>query len=133
MENTDLIKDIQELHARFGVTKIVAQMDFMLLDAWFNHRIEFLQEEINEMQEANSPELVVDALVDLVVVALGTLEAFNVDLSKAFNAVQEANMKKVAGANPNRPNKFNLPDLCKPEGWEPPSHQGNVGYFEQLF
>jgi len=36
-------------------------------------------------------------------------------------------MTKEVGIKASRPNPLGLPDLIKPEGWQPPSHQGNHG------
>lgn len=129
----DLIKDIAALHERFGVDKVVAAMDNMLLSRFMEHRIKFLLEELGELEESTVPENITDALIDLIVVALGTLQAFQIDIGKAWDQVHEKNMQKVPGANPQRPNPYGLPDLCKPEGWTPPSHADNVGLFPQLY
>jgi predicted HAD superfamily Cof-like phosphohydrolase len=72
-------------------------------------------------------EEVVDGLIDLCVVAIGTLDAFSVDAHKAWDAVHNANMSKEPGVKPSRPNPLGLPDLIKPEGWTAPSHQDNHG------
>jgi len=93
-------------------------------------RAEFIQEELNELKEnidIQNPEEIVDALIDICVVAIGTLDAFEVDAHKAWNEVLRANMQKQVGVKEGRPNPLNLPDLMKPDGWEPPSHEGNHG------
>jgi predicted HAD superfamily Cof-like phosphohydrolase len=86
-----------------------------------------MQEEINEMKQALLAEDVVDAVIDLMYVAIGTLELFEVDTQKAWDTVHAANMAKEPGFNENRPNEFGFPDLIKPEGWKPPCHVGNTG------
>jgi len=40
-------------------------------------------------------------------------------------------MSKKPGVKPGRPNPFGLPDLLKPSGWTPPTHEGNHGDFEK--
>jgi len=75
----------------------------------------------------DNPEEVVDALIDLCVVAIGTLDAYGVDSNKAWDEVLKANMSKEPGIKPERPNPLGLPDLMKPEGWVAPSHVGNYG------
>jgi hypothetical protein len=40
-------------------------------------------------------------------------------------------MAKEPGVKPGRPNRFGLPDLLKPAGWTPPSHEGNHGNLEK--
>jgi predicted HAD superfamily Cof-like phosphohydrolase len=87
------------------------------------------------LQEAitrRDSEETVDALIDLCVVAIGTLDLFGVDSHAAWNEVLAANMNKEVGVKASRPNAFGLPDLIKPEGWQPPNHSGNHGRFSEL-
>lgn len=122
------VSDLEELHAKFGdLPSIVAGWPSDRREEFLRFRMAFLAEELEEMRSASSPEDVVDALVDLCVVAVGTLHAFGVDARRAWDAVHRKNMAKVPGSNPRRPNRFGLPDLIKPEGWTAPSHAGNVG------
>jgi predicted HAD superfamily Cof-like phosphohydrolase len=65
-------------------------------------------------------------------VAIGTLDAFDVDAYKAWNTVHRANMKKEVGIKESRPNPLGLPDLIKPKGWRSPSHKNNYGLFPRL-
>jgi predicted HAD superfamily Cof-like phosphohydrolase len=91
----------------------------------------FLYEELNEMDIAvteRNPEEVVDALIDLCVVAIGTLDSFGVDAYKAWDSVHNANMAKEPGVKETRPNPLGLPDLIKPDGWTGPDHSENHGY-----
>ena len=76
----------------------------------------------------DNPEEIVDALIDLCVVAIGTMDAFNIDAHRAWKEVFRANMEKEVGVKASRPNPLGLPDLVKPEGWVGPSHKGNYGY-----
>jgi hypothetical protein len=88
----------------------------------------FLKEEFDETFKATdekNAEEIVDGLIDLCVVAIGTLDAFGVDPYKAWDAVYKANMAKVVGVKPSRPNPLGLPDLIKPEDWSAPDHTGN--------
>ena len=99
-------------------------------------RLDFLEEEFDEtiMAFANQdPEEIVDGLIDVCVIAIGTLIAFGVDAEKAWDAVHNANMAKESGTKPERPNPLGLPDLLKPEGWENPSHNGNHGNLTNNF
>jgi len=78
-------------------------------------------------------EEIVDGLIDLVVVAVGTLDLYEVDFNKAWFEVLKANMNKRVGVKEGRPNPYGLPDLCKPEGWTAPSHAGNHGLIQKAF
>ena len=135
------VKDIAKMHKKFGVNKVVETFDSEKLKAFMEFRIKFLQEELDEMKLAfnalNSAtdeaeiavhsEDIVDALIDLSVVSIGTLDAFKVDSVKAWDSVLVANMSKEVGIKEGRPNPLGLPDLCKPQGWQSPTHSGNVG------
>lgn len=122
------VQDIADMHTKYGVNEKVRQFDKEKLEKFLEFRISFLQEELDELKEnKGNPEEVVDALVDLCVVAIGTLDAFDVDAYAAWDAVHEANMSKEVGVKPSRPNPLGLPDLIKPEGWTAPSHEGNHG------
>jgi len=123
----DWVKDIAEMHEKFGVNNKVREFDYEKLKAFLEFRIKFLQEELDEMKEASNAEDIIDALIDLCVVAIGTLDSFNIDSYKAWDIVHSANMTKEVGIKASRPNPLGLPDLIKPEGWQPPSHQGNHG------
>jgi predicted HAD superfamily Cof-like phosphohydrolase len=111
----------------------VLSEDYEKLHAFLKFRIKFLYEELNETDskgfaDKNSEELV-DGLIDLCVVAIGTLDAFHIDAYAAWDAVHNANMAKEPGVKAERPNPLGLPDLMKPEGWTAPSHEGNHGLF----
>lgn len=121
------------MHRHYGVHPVIDQMDSDKLRQFLKFRIDFLQEELDEMRTAESAEDVVDALIDLCVVAIGTLDAFNVNSHKAWDEVLKANMKKKVGVKESRPNPLGLPDLIKPEGWKAPSHEGNHGLLGDIF
>jgi len=131
----DWVKDINEMHAKFGVHKWVqselqSDVDWSRLGKFLDFRLKFLQEELDETKKAvteKDAEEIVDGLIDLCVVAIGTMDAFGVDAHKAWDAVHKANMAKEPGVKESRPNPLGLPDLVKPEGWEGPSHEDNHG------
>lgn len=120
-------KDIKKMHKHYKVHKTVKNMDRETLELLLKFRINFLEEELNELKASENAEDTVDALIDLCVVAIGTLDLFKVDAQKAWDAVHNANMNKQVGVKASRPNPLGLPDLIKPEGWVAPSHKGNYG------
>lgn len=128
----DWVADIWRMHKHYGVHPVVDKMDGETLKKFLEFRVKFLQEELDELKTAKGAEDVVDALIDLCVVAIGTLDAFNVDSHKAWDEVLEANMKKETGVKESRPNPLGLPDLIKPDGWRAPSHDGNHGHFSKI-
>lgn len=97
---------------------------------YLHFRSLFIMEELHELLkaiESNEKEEIVDALIDISVVALGTLDLFQVDGNKAWEEVMKANMLKEKGINYKRKNKFDLPDLIKPTDWKAPCHKDNTG------
>ena len=128
----DWVKDIAEMHAHYGVNEVVNNMKPETLREFLQFRIRFLQEELDEMSEATNAEDVVDALIDLCVVAIGTLDSFDVNSHQAWDEVLKANMNKVVGVKASRPNPLGLPDLIKPEGWTAPSHEKNHGLLTKV-
>lgn len=128
MKNPDLIQDLNDFHTKFEFNK--EPMDKNKL----SFRCDLLMEEVNEMHEAiitgNAEELT-DALIDIVYIAIGTLDLAKVDTAKAWNEVQRANMSKIRGIKPGREHSGGF-DVIKPDGWTAPCHAGNVGLFESL-
>jgi predicted HAD superfamily Cof-like phosphohydrolase len=126
------VKDMQDMHAKFGVNTVVRGLDKAKLTAFLQFRIKFLQEELDEMIVSDNGDDTVDALIDLCVVAIGTLDALDVNAYTAWDRVLEANMAKEVGIKASRPNPLGLPDLIKPEGWTAPSHADNVGLLSKV-
>lgn len=137
--STNWVQDIADMHQKYGVNPVVRNFDKDKLAAFLKFRIDFLQEELDEMRNAvanrqasaldttNASDDVVDALIDLCVVAIGTLDAFDVNAYEAWDRVHKANMNKEVGVKASRPNPLGLPDLVKPEGWVAPTHKDNLG------
>lgn len=84
-------------------------------------RIKLLREELAEYEEAVTLEDKLDALVDLVVVALGAAELHGFDFDEAWRRVLSANMKKLVATTPEQSKRGVVGDLYKPEGWTPPN------------
>lgn len=128
--SNDWVKDMNDMHTKYGVHEWVKNNPDKLSE-YLEFRLNFLQEELDETRAGaimdKNPEEVVDGLIDLCVVAIGTLDAFGVDAYKAWDEVLKANMAKEVGVKPERPNPLGLPDLIKPEGWTNPSHKENHG------
>lgn len=137
--STNWVEDIANMHDKYGVHGAIENFDKEKLKTYLKFRIDFLKEELDEMVKAfdeggeNAADDTVDALIDLCVVAIGTLDAFRVDPYKAWGAVHNANMSKEVGVKASRPNPLGLPDLIKPIGWVAPSHADNVGLLKEVF
>lgn len=123
------VEDIHDMQTKYKTREWVRDNPDKYYQ-FLNFRADFLQEELDETKRAimaGDAEEIVDGLIDLCVVAIGTLDAFNIDGNKAWDEVLKANMQKEVGVKESRPNPLGLPDLIKPEGWKAPSHKGNYG------
>jgi hypothetical protein len=126
---SNIITDVENMHHKYKVHDwIEANPD--KLNELFKLRMRMLNEEFSETMDAylqGDPEELIDGLIDLVVIAIGTLDIVGVDPHEAWNEVYNANMAKEVGIKPGRANKLDLPDLRKPSGWTAPSHKLNHG------
>lgn len=125
-----MIEDIKEMIKKYGFDQ----------EEFDHNKLEFrilglLAEEFDETLEAladsNSEELV-DGLIDLIVIAIGTLELAGVDTQIAWDEVMNANMTKERGIKPTRPNSNGF-DLIKLPDWVAPSHLSNLGFLPKIF
>lgn len=139
--------DIIQFHKKYDIS--YDGKPRVLPDEYNNFRIKFMQEELDEYIEAasqatlelNCAELqsdfllppdegefkielakALDALVDLVYVALGTAYLHGFDFNTAWQRVHEANMKKIRVAKVEDSTRGSEYDVVKPAGWVPPSH-----------
>jgi predicted HAD superfamily Cof-like phosphohydrolase len=101
-------------------------------------RAKFLQEELDEYnfhrEKINTDgdslehrEGLLDALVDLVYVALGTAYLHGFNFAEAWRRVQRANMAKVRAERADQSKRGSTFDVVKPEGWKAPDHRDLVG------
>ena len=132
------VGDIANMHEKFGVRDwFEANKDNKeLMRKYLMFRLMMCQEELSETLTAynnGDAEEVVDGLIDLCVVAIGTLDAFGVDAHKAWDEVLKANMSKEVGVKESRPNPLGLPDLVKPDDWKAPSHEDNHDLLDHTF
>ena len=139
--STNWFHDMKVMHQKFGVNKWMqaeqqSDVEFKRLNKFMQFRLGMMQEELDETKKAyeeQNAEEMVDGMIDLCVFAIGTLEVFGVDASKAWDEVFKANMSKEVGIKKGRPNPLGLPDLMKPEGWKGPNHEGNHGNISDSF
>lgn len=143
----DMMIDIERFHQQFGLE--YRGKPRMLEPEVFDFRRRFMQEELDEWAE-EQPGMVesltaddgscdhrcmalgihqqLDALVDLIYVALGTAylqfgpEVFH----EAWRRVQAANMKKVRCETEGDSKRGSTYDVIKPDGWEAPDHHDLV-------
>ena len=94
--SNDWVKDIHDMQTKYQTREWVENNQDKLRQ-FLEFRINFLQEELDETSGAlvnTDAEEIVDGLIDLCVVAIGTLDAFGIDPYKAWDEVLKANMQK---------------------------------------
>jgi dCMP deaminase len=87
--------------------------------------LKFLREEVQEFEDAcRAGDLAeaADALVDVVVVALGRAAMMRLDFDAHWAEVVRANGQKVRVADASESKRGHAFDLRKPSGWRPPDH-----------
>ena len=138
---SEWLSDINDMHYKFGATEWVEDMyrskNYKILNDFLAFRLDFLEEEFEETQAAflnKDHKEVVDGLIDLIVIAIGTLDLFNCDADKVWKEIHKSNMAKEPGANKSRKNPFGLPDMVKPEGWKGPNiTEEDCGILSDIF
>jgi len=117
----DLLGDINRFHNKFGFKKN-EKVGIPDNPELVNFRTSFLMEELAEYTQAITKKddaAALDALVDIVYIALGTAWLFNLPFEKAWKEVQTANMKKVRAKSKSK-KRGTAFDVIKPNGWRPP-------------
>jgi len=117
----DLFKDIKDFHEKFALK--YEDKPRTLPNELRVFRIDFMDEEINEYAMASAQKNLhdqLDALVDLVYVALGTAYMQGFDFNEAWRRVHEANMKKVRAVDVKDSKRKSVYDVVKPAGWVAP-------------
>jgi len=115
-EKNTFIDLIARMHLKFGITS----RHMRWTDEEKDFRIVAMQEELDEYMDAETKEDELDALLDLVIFAIGTAERQGMleVFEEGFRRVMRANCNKNVGKNAKRGN-FQI-DLVKPEHWKPP-------------
>lgn len=112
-----MINDVKQFIDKFEFEPLSKPGFHPALDARNKH----LQEELDEIMlatETNDLPQLIDGLLDIVYVALGTAYLCGFDVSKHWNEIQKANMSKVRGIT----KRGHAYDVIKPEGWVAPDH-----------
>lgn len=139
MSKPDLFQDIVDFHEKFDLHYNGAPR--LLPQELQRFRERFLKEELKEYQTATvrasnalHPPLpmfrdtatfeeyladMLDGLVDLVYVALGTAYLHGFDFNEAWRRVHEANMEKVRATSERESKRSSMYDVVKPPDWEP--------------
>ena len=129
-----LTEDIKAFHEKYGLAYDGPPRQ--LVGDYHDFRQGFMQEELDEYQaahEAGDLAGQLDALVDLVYVALGTAYLQGFPFGEAWKRVQAANMAKIRVERASDSKRGSTYDVVKPPGWEAPDHSDLVrseGYDE---
>ena len=121
MDKDTLLKDIDSFHKKYKFEKnekVGIPDDNELV----NFRTSFLMEELAEYTQAITKKDAagaLDALVDIVYIALGTAWLFNLPFERAWEQVQKANMNKIRSKSKSKKRGTSF-DVIKPKGWRPP-------------
>lgn len=121
---TDPLVNMHEMVERFNRDLVgidIPELPRMLRADRMGFRARHMQEELDETRDAYELDDfhgVVDGLLDLVYVALGSLVEMGICVNGAFEEVHRANMRKVRGV-PGDNEKRPMDTVVKPRGWKP--------------
>jgi predicted HAD superfamily Cof-like phosphohydrolase len=125
----DLFTDVYDFHRKFDLP----HPDHPVLLNWddFMFRFRFMSEELGEMIDAQEEEDIAgiaDGLADVIYVALGTAVMMGLPFDRIWQAVHDANMRKVRAdhADDTRSVRKHKLDVVKPEGWKAPDVEGII-------
>ena len=121
MSNFD---DIRAMRKHFGLYSPDNYDDNQVMDdEWLDFRFKLLIEELNEARfamNASEPLEIFDALLDLVVVAMGTAAGLGFNWDLGWDEVLRANLAKTRGKAEDTKRNYDL-DLIKGENWIGPN------------
>lgn len=119
-------EDVEEFHRKMGLPHSNDGEAPHLLDHnVLLFRLGFMLEEIVEIIQAatrNDLPKVLDGLVDLTYVGIGTAALGRLPFDEAWNEVHRTNMAKerASGSDDPRSIRGHILDVVKPKGWTPP-------------
>ncbi len=119
---------VRHFHAIAGVP--IADVPTQLAPERLSARVEWLREEVSELQSATSLVDQVDAVVDVIYVAIGALVEMGVELEGPFQLVHQSNLAKAMPDGTFQKNAAGK--IIKPGEWESPrerlSHLNRPGF-----
>jgi predicted HAD superfamily Cof-like phosphohydrolase len=115
--------DVVAFHDQFGLKGL--QTPGLLSPDILEMRLKLIYEELDEFVQAHAVgDLyeVLDALVDLTWVVLGTAHLAGMPFEAGWLEVRRANMSKVRATHANESKRGSSLDIIKPPGWVGPDH-----------
>lgn len=137
----DPMRDVEEFHRKFGLTyhgpprALTGELGAFRRQFLSEENEEyadsskFLEDHLQESDDASVTyelEKQLDALVDLVYVAIGTAYLHGFNFREAWRRVQTANMAKVRAERAEDSKRGTTFDVIKPKGWVAPNHSDLV-------
>lgn len=113
-----LLQSVKNMHEKFGLANNAGPTSLTSEEKAF--RIVALREEIQEYEDSTDLVNEYDALIDLMVFAVGTFERQGFPLQEGFDTVMECNMKKELAGSSEKSKRGFKRDLVKPQGWTGP-------------
>lgn len=123
------LEDIENFHTKFGLRQEQAAVPVrddvpgcMHTEEWKLRHARLREEglEYDVAVERGEEDAILDSLVDLVYIALGTCYRRGWNFAEAWNRIHSANMKKERGEE--NSSKYGSGfDVIKPEGWKTPN------------
>jgi predicted HAD superfamily Cof-like phosphohydrolase len=121
VQNPDLFNDVKDFHKKFGIGYDGPPRALPLeLRAFRKMRLEAEMLEYLTAYQEDDPEGQLDGIVDLIYIALGTMDLHGWDFYEAWKRVHAANMKKEKASDKNPGHFGHKNDIVKPPGWEAP-------------
>lgn len=111
----DWTKDVLQFHKHINYENGKTPKSLKIDD--FQQRVDYMEEEVSELIFCHDDKDLygeVDALLDLIYFAIGTLLKMGVDPRPCWDEVHRANMDKLPAVNHK--------NSVKPEGWRAPQH-----------
>ena len=78
-----------------------------------------IDEEVGELHQAQTPVEELDALIDIIVVAIGAIHSLGADAEGAWKEVMRSNFDKIDSCT-GKVRKREDGKILKPQNWEPP-------------
>ena len=125
-----LFSQVEAMHAKFGIKYTGAPRALSVEERAF--REVCLAEELAEYHNATTLEDQFDALLDLLVFTLGTIQRQGFPLESGFNRVMAANMQKELATTALASKRNFQIDLVKPIGWTAPDLRDLVATTEAI-
>lgn len=119
MSDNILMQQLKAMHNHFELEKVESPRELGNEESTF--REVAMQEELDEYIHASDLVSKYDALLDLLVFTVGTMERHGFPLQPGFDEVMRCNMAKQVGQNAKRGGFKN--DLVKPAGWTGPEQK----------